>query len=227
MQTLIKRTISVNPYNLPHLTNHLHVWHRCGRDGDRCNECQALIVASCGHCYCDRALEMSATWLIPLSAPSLPFTYFENPALLNCALQTTVTKEAIQDPNNWCMKGGILKSVSVVESMQNMQSYINLQAYYILLFGPFRNLMLQLSVGVIIEICLFREAPCCIVNCLNPTSFTDSLLMNPQFLSPELFLPNQSTFFSKVQSSTVFLMIWVTKHVFMNCDIRNTTMSHC
>lgn len=115
MQTLIKRTISVNPYNLPHLTNHLHVWHRCGRDGDRCNECQALIVASCGHCYCDRASEMSATWLIPLSAPSLPFTYFENPALLNCALQTTVTKEAIQDPNNWCMKGGILKSVSVVE----------------------------------------------------------------------------------------------------------------
>lgn len=63
-------TISVNPCNLLHLTNYPRM---CGQKWGRRKDWQALIPASRGHCYCSRASQMSATWLILPLAASLPF----------------------------------------------------------------------------------------------------------------------------------------------------------
>ncbi len=81
------------------------ITHMCGqhwgRDGDRHKDWQALIPASCGHCYCSPASQMSATWLILPLADSLPFHCvvrysFRNPPPPKCAAQTTAAKVAIQ-----------------------------------------------------------------------------------------------------------------------------------
>lgn len=71
------------------------VWpisHMCGqhwgRHGDGRKGWQALISASSGLCYCSRASQMSATWLILLLTDSLLF-FFPPPKPNQCAARAT------------------------------------------------------------------------------------------------------------------------------------------